>query len=279
MEQLRLPPAGEESRAAFATLKSAKNWFWILILLCAAVQLTAFVLVRVGGVIDSAAALADRPGPSINAEPATRRAMPTTVPAPWIIDGHPASAAATGASRPASAPATAPGVVRQAVEFLPVAPPPTRKAQIWYDQLQWILPASKFLAMVCSLLLTVTLLLGLQLAMVGRTGGAGPLASSLVWSLVLAVLLLPWRQILPDTSLTGALFGLEELLSGTQIMRQPPREMPWAGTTWYYARFVGYPVVALLVWSLVGSRFTLGYRRMRVSTQADIIDAGPSDKL
>lgn len=277
MEQLRLPPAGEESRAAFATLKSAKNWFWVLILLCVVVQLAAFVLVRVGGVIDSAAALADRPGPSINAEPTTRRAIR---PPPLIIDGRPASAA-TQASQPATGPATATAstTVRRADALTPVAPTSSHKAQIWYDQLRWILPATKFLAMVCSLLLTVTLLMGLQLAMVGRTGGAGPLASSLVWSLVLAVLLLPWQQMLPGTALTGALFSLDELLGGTQAMRLLPRDMPWAGPTWYYARFVGYPVVALLVWSLVGSRFTLGYRRMRVSTQADIVDAGPSEKL
>lgn len=280
MEQLRLPPAGEECRAAFATVKAAKTFFWWVVFFCVLAQLVSFVLVRVAGVIDHAPALATGEPLSVMNEPA-RTAVPATRPASGpTTTGPEATSAPTSRPAPSAAPSATTTAATRKAAAKPAAPAAeTRKAQLWYEQLIWIMPATKFLALAASVLLTVAVLLALQLSIVGRTGGAGPLASGFMWSLVLLMLLFPWSQILPGTPLAGALYSLDDLIAATKTLQQPTHQPTWTVALPYYARFVFYPAFALLVWMLVQSKFSLGYRRMRVSTQADIIDVGPTEKL
>lgn len=142
-------------------------------------------------------------------------------------------------------------------------------AKTWDNIFRFGLPATKFGAAVSAILLVLTLGLALNVSLLSRLGGAAGFVSSFFWSLILLAAVTPWQQVLGGNYATGALYNYEDLLLAVRSMRPD-----WGGDPGislleqilFWARFVGYPVVTVLVWLMVQFRFGRGYRQMCLST-------------
>jgi hypothetical protein len=243
MEQIRRTVGGDEYLSALASVRAAKNCFLVLIVLAILAQLAAFVAVRWVGVIDRT------------------KAVTEMIQVKKAVHG-PATATAPAGTQPATA--AAPGQ-----RFTPEA------AELWYAAMAWALPATKFLALGCGLVLALTLLLAVNLALVGRTGGAGGFVSAFFWSLVAWVCLIPWQQILVATLTTGALYNLNDLVRATNQVTWASRNVTLQQEALYYMRFVAYPVLVLMVLLVVQAKFARGYKRMSLAvTQAEMAQMG-----
>jgi len=120
---------------------------------------------------------------------------------------------------------------------------------------------ARFVAFAAAVLLSLALLLAVLISLLDRLGGAAGFVSSFYWSLVLLAILTPWRQILGGSA-AGALYGLDDLLAALHHLKASWGATPATRLQWalYYGRFVGAPVVALLVWLACQLKFARGYR-------------------
>jgi len=140
-------------------------------------------------------------------------------------------------------------------------------ATLWKELLHWAMPAMKFLAVASMLLAVLTLMFAVKLAIVGRLGGIAGLMGAFFWSILLLAIVTPWQQVLGGEFASGALHNLTELTDA--VSRVKPE---WGATdvelfnqVLYYARFVAYPIVGLLVWLVVMLKFAGGYKESILS--------------
>lgn len=216
---------------AFRTTRLAKNVFAWIVFAAILVQIAGFVLVHFVGVLDASAG--EDPG---------RVALAT----------RPTDADEADATPPEAPADTAEGVA------------------LWYNVLLWALPATKFFGLVAVILLALALMFAVKIALQGGFAGVAALVSAFFWSLILLAMLTPWQQVFNTTVVTGALYNYGELKLHASALRES-----WGGGAsantmdWivYYARFLAYPVVALLVWLVIMVRFGGGCRRALQSTE------------
>ena len=237
MEQLQYNTSASDTMDAFASARAAKNIFLIVLLLAMLTQVAAFVAVQFMDVVDplpaqgssSPAAVADANAPTVPADPN----QPTTTPA-VTRDG-----------------------VGETTYFID-------------EMLSWALPGAKFFALVMGLLLSITLLVCLMLAVTERLGGVGRLSSSFFWSLVLLAIVTPWQQLLMGNVACGALYNKGELYSWVASVKPS-----WGGHAdiygkiLYYARFLGYPLLGLLIWLVTQLKFARGFQEVHGTAPAE----------
>ncbi|MCK4602004.1 MAG: hypothetical protein KAU28_06035, partial [Phycisphaerae bacterium] len=134
-----------------------------------------------------------------------------------------------------------------------------------YDVLSWLLPATKFLGVVTAMLLALTLLVAMKVSLVGRLGGVAGFVSAFFWSLILLAFVMPWQQILSASFARGVLYNLGQLVKEAQVVKVEwgATDVPWWDEPIYYARFIAYPAVAILVWLAVQVKFARGLKATR----------------
>lgn len=132
-----------------------------------------------------------------------------------------------------------------------------------------LLPATKFAALAASLLLTLTLMFAVKLSLVGRLGGIAGFMRAFFLSLILLAMLVPWQQIVKGTFACGALFNLGQLEEARQELQDHT-----LAQVLHYARFIAYPLLAMLVLAGVQITFSKGCRRMNVLPAATV-SSGP----
>lgn len=232
---------------ALGCLGRAKNLLILLIFLCLLVQMVAFVLVDFAGVINGAPQL---PVFATAYEPDSNDDSNS--------DGS--AAADDDAIGSGGADAAA--------------------AETWYQIISWSLAATKFLAVVAAGLLMLTVMFGVKVSLVGRVGAPGGFLGAFFWSLILLAMLVPWQQLIGSALASGATFNMFQLVTHAQ----------WAQTSWvpgktdagllthlcYYARFLAYPILTLLVAAMVCLKFGRGYRPLRQVSGEDITPAPPA---
>ena len=224
-----------EYAAAFKSAQTAKNICLFAIFVALGLALAAMFMIRFVGVLDP---LEGRRVASAQTDTAVVKAKtPATMPA-------------TAPRTPLQAPALSESAIGQAV--------------MWRESLTWVMDATKALAPIICVLLVLALLLAVMLSLVGRLGGMAGLASALFWSLVLLILLTPWQHIFQGRFACGAMYSLAELIDQTRMI-----EPAWGATevsllsrSIYYVRFLGLPVLTLLVWITVLVKFAIGKHRM-----------------
>ncbi|MDY7011186.1 MAG: hypothetical protein SVV80_10615 [Planctomycetota bacterium] len=152
---------------------------------------------------------------------------------------------------------------------------------VWREMLGWILPATKFIAMVAGILLALTMLTAVQMSLVGRTGGAAGFTSGFFWSLLLLMFLIPWQQVVGSTFACGVLYNLSDLTDWTARVTWGAKNVSIAKQIFYYDRFLGYPVFVILLCLVVQAKFARGWRRADLGAmQADLNKpVDPNDKL
>ncbi|MDB5319108.1 MAG: hypothetical protein JWN40_739 [Phycisphaerales bacterium] len=171
----------------------------------------------------------------------------------WILpDATPSLADTVGpATLPATLPTTQPAVVSDARRMLPAV-------------LRYLTALIDFLGIVLILVLAVVLLLIIKIMLVGRLIGVARVTSAFVWCVFLALLLFPWQAFLQNTDfngdfkLPGVLFTWSELVHPTAGAKFSSSDFNQSILRW--ARFVGWPVIALILLLVVQAKSSRGLR-------------------
>ena len=255
MQQIKWEADAWEYRDAFRTVRLVKNLLWWAAILSILAQLAVAAMVRYGGVLDAQyAKQATAPGPAAHHQPSGRSAETSR------------AEESRGASRPAAA-----GVAVQSDGKAPAAPDTRERA------LRWVLRGTKFLGLVASMLLVLTLMFAVMLSLLGRLGGTAGLMGAFFWSLILLAIVTPWQQVIRGTFACGALYNLDELVraAGKVKCSWGVKEAGALDWTLFYARFIAYPLVTVLVWLRVQAKFARGYRGMNLPRPAEMLPGQP----
>lgn len=135
-------------------------------------------------------------------------------------------------------------------------------ASVWYDALMWGLPFARIVAVVCAVLIVVMMMFASALSLIGGQGGIKYFFNAFFWSLLLLGAVLPWQMIIRGSLVAGVMYNLGELICWSQNSIEP-----WASqgvSAWrlvpYYARFLAYPILTLMIWIVVQVKFAGGFR-------------------
>lgn len=250
-----------ECADALMTARRSKNLLFTLLLLFLLAQLTLFLLVRF-----DVLKLSDRL--SVTA------ATPATLPADASAPDAPVPVVSTP-ERTATTKATAGEILR------------------------YVIPVINFLGIVLSVVLSVVLLLLVSVMLVGRVMGVSQVTSAFIWSVLLAVLLFPWQTFLiardvpaaspsasawdaapaeqPAFKVPGVLYTYAELRADYKFGRNGA--IPLTELILKWGRYVGMPVLAMLILLMVqsksgrGLRFALG----ESDVQVEVTTRQPND--
>jgi len=141
-----------------------------------------------------------------------------------------------------------------------------KACQTWRTVLSWALPAAKFLAPTACMLLVLMLLFAVKLSLIGRLGGIAGLVGALLWSVILLALVAPWQQIFKGSLACGAMSSYGEMVNWVNKFHAPAdgKASGMTDQIFFYARFIAYPAMALLVWLVVQVKFARGCGRMNI---------------
>jgi hypothetical protein len=273
MEPVRFETMAAEYSRAFRSARTAKNLLVLFILLALLMQIGAFVLVHFVGVLNPTAEAA----PAVNISASRPSGNETAAAISKVLREHgpwaPMSIMplTTG---PATAPSPVASATKPAAAAGNVEPVPARKlflslgASEWGTILCWATSVSKFVAMVFSFMLVFTLLLSLELSLLGRLGGVAGFVSAFFWSLLLLAMLIPWHEAIRMGLACGATHNLGELQADIQNLPAGAKGFSWTLAA-FYCRFLVFPIIALAVLVLVQTKFAKGFRQMTTSTAMD----------
>jgi hypothetical protein len=251
MEQIRSTAGKPEYAVAFRSIKSAKNFASMLIILALLLQIGGVVVVHFVRLLDEPVAGEPVIQKAEAAQPAGKptakvvsKAVATAAEAPDAKVENKA-AVETAAKTPAA------GTTKYSWDDLDLTAPGISRLVLKYG-----LPASRFAVLVLGLMLVLMVMFAVKLSLVERVGGVAGFMSAFNWSLILLMMLIPWRPILGSSMSCGALFTFSELMKADAALGQTPVLLD---QIIFYARFLGYPGFALLVCLIVQSKFSRGF--------------------
>ena len=141
-------------------------------------------------------------------------------------------------------------------------------AQTWLQFLRFAMSGTMFLAPILGSLLVLTFMFAVKIVLIGRLNGLCALLSGFYWSLFLLALLTPWQRMFNSPFACGMAADLEELIRWTSFNKRS-----WLGSNpsvWgqiaYFARFLAYPLLVMMVWTVTQLKFGRGYRQVRGQT-------------
>ena len=126
----------------------------------------------------------------------------------------------------------------------------------WSQLLHWLLPVTMFVGAVSAMLLTLSILFGVLIALLGRRPGLATMISAFFWSLILLAAMIPWQQVMPGNFITGATFNLADLKWWESW---GAKASIWEHL-WLYGRFLGFLGAALVVAIIVQAKFAIASR-------------------
>ena len=244
---------------ALVAARRAKNWLFLLLLLGLLAQITVFFLVKFTKIVEI--------GPGNDAT--------VTVPTVEKTD-VPTSAPTTGESTTST---------KSKVTF--------GEKTVSGGPLAWLVNSVLYLGTVFSIVMTILILLIVLVMLVGRLLGVAHSTSAFVWAVILAVLLFPWQLFygpetaretayagasttvqhnidIDDFRVPGVLYTWGELVQGVKFDKNFDKV-----AILRYARFVGFPFVALIILFMVqaksgrGVKYALGEAEVHVDVNTD----------
>lgn len=275
---------------ALLAARRAKAWLFLLLLLFLLAQLTIFFLVRfdvltIGAGDQVTVQKPDMPSVDVDASEGRVEVEVTTQPtddSPESLDDDDDDA-------------TSPTVEGDAAE--PAANPPVAAGlavggtDVTGRVLAYVVNSIVYLGTIFSILLAVVILLIVLVMLVGRLIGVSHATSAFIWMAFLALLLFPWQLCYgPETAGAGSSSGSAAPSSaraydpGMNDFRVPGAFYTWDelrrdakfghdpldNAVLKYARFAGFPVLALLILFMVQAKsgravkFALGEAEMHV---------------
>ena len=210
---------------AMITARRAKNWLFTLLLLILLTQLTIFFVARYTDALEGAiSGVQTGDAATVRVEPTTAPAQPITLPAQD-------------------------------------APGQSRTGRI----LEYLIGGTTFLGMGSIIVLGVVLLLIVLIMLIGRLIGVSRVTSAFIWCVVLGVLLFPWQAFLTYPGLAGTDFRIPGVLYTWSEVAQQARfgineSMDGMMQSLKWARFVGFPIVALIILLILQSKSGRGLK-------------------
>jgi hypothetical protein len=142
----------------------------------------------------------------------------------------------------------------------PTAPPPGAKtahrAETWGPVVEILAPMCRIVGLVAACLLALTYFIGMNVCLAGRLSGASGTTSAFFWSMLLVGLLFPWQRLFPPAGVCtwGVFCDFAELQHVAVV-----KPAGLVDHILHYARYLGYPGLAILIALLAGLRFGCGY--------------------
>jgi hypothetical protein len=141
-----------------------------------------------------------------------------------------------------------------------------QRAENTWNALRVVLPTTEFVGRLSTLLLCLSLLVAVQVALVGRLPVAG-IVQGFFWSLVVLALLMPWERLGPTAArIPGAFTDVGTLEMSDVVTGESHRTSAIVAPL----RFVGYPILAALILWFANSRFHRSYREAIAQPGANI---------
>lgn len=116
------------------------------------------------------------------------------------------------------------------------------------------------------IILAMVLMIILHIMLVGRLIGVSKIASSLVWCLILVVFLFPWQTFMNNAGMTqtdfrvpGVLWTWGELVQRCHFSNDFSSQ-GWAGTILSWFRFVGAPLIAVILTLIIQLKSNRGIK-------------------
>jgi hypothetical protein len=222
---------------ALLTARKAKNILCVLVLVLLLFQLVLFFAARYK--LDIGPSGIVEPAASVDSSSLTTTAENTN--------------SATVAGRPVSAPAI--------------------------DFLKYAVGLSDFLGVVLPIVLIADLWLIVSVMLLGRLLGISRLVAAFLWCVLLLALLFPWQAFLMNQTFTSTEFKIPGVLYTWSELVLRARVHPSTAmlSLLYWARFVGWPVVATLLLLAIQHHSRIGMRSALgpVPTRR-VVDVGPA---
>lgn len=133
------------------------------------------------------------------------------------------------------------------------------------ETLHYFVGLSTFLGVILAIVLAVVLLLIINIMLVGRLIGLAQVTGAFIWCLLLILLLFPWQGFLSDQNVVGdfkipgVLYTWSELMRNARFGLAERAELSQLVLKW--ARFIGFPLLALVILICVQVRSGRGLRR------------------
>jgi len=142
----------------------------------------------------------------------------------------------------------------------PPAPEQRRRTALYYRHLTaGLLRPARVIGVLSAMLLTVTVFIYLQIALLGRLAGIRQLTRTLFVLLLFLWTVFPWEGIFEGFR-TSALFDFEMLLEAHAARLVAPTE-DWVAQLAYFGQYLVLPVAAVLLLAWSGIQFASGYNR------------------
>lgn len=162
-----------------------------------------------------------------------------------------------------------------AVTTPPVELPTTAPSVNWTDLLQYVIGATAFLGVICTIILSFVLLLIVNIMLVGRLIGVARTTSAYIWCLLLLLLLFPWQAFLsnatfsdPNFKIPGVLYTWDELRTFAKFGISTSATGAEVFLKW--ARFVAFPLIAIMIVLLIQVKSNRGLRQAFGEVEPDL---------
>ena len=130
----------------------------------------------------------------------------------------------------------------------------------WDTTYALAVPVTQLVVLIAVSSQTIILFLTLLVVLVAQAPGVTQLTKSLIWSVLLLFMFLPWQYFARDFPIPGVIYSYHELLRllGPIVAPEPDH----LASTWQvvllYLRFLGWPILGLLVLLITAERFRAG---------------------
>ncbi len=140
--------------------------------------------------------------------------------------------------------------------------------------LEDLISASVFLTVASTFVLAMVLLLIVNIMLIGRLIGVSRVTSAFVWCIVLAVLVFPWQGFLTFFDTGGADFWLPGVMyTWPELIKAHFDSMDLNVQVIRWARFVGFPLVAIILLLLIQSKSSRGVRLALGEAEPEPVEA------
>jgi hypothetical protein len=132
------------------------------------------------------------------------------------------------------------------------------QANRWYAAAEIVLPLAEFVGQISCLMLLVCYLVASNVALSGRLGGVRGSLAAFFGVLVVFAILFPWDRwmggLRGHMQVPGVYFTIDEVTNiPTEFAGRVPEVL-------HYVRYLGYPLLALIIVFVADRRFARGYR-------------------
>lgn len=207
------------------TLRSARGWLGFLLVMCVAWQFIGFALFYW------------TPQPYESMRPEYVPSIPT-----------------------ASAPAIGPTTQGESVPFLPQTPQGKRLnvRKEWELTYMMVVPVTQLASLIAVSSQVIIVFITLLVVLVAQAPGVAQITRSLIWSVLLLFMFLPWQYFARDFPIPGVIYSYTEMTSfiGPHVVKGIA--INGLHTWLLFGRFIVWPLVGLLVLLITSERYRAG---------------------